>query len=86
MPFIRFWRLINMTAKQMTAAASDKKYLRVPSSSGKASILVPVEIADTRAQFGRTDALIRPVGGSGEMWVSLDNLTSEDKPRKEDAK
>ena len=66
----------------MTAAATDKKYFRALSSSGKASILVRVEVVDTRSQFGRVDALIRPVDGEGEMWVSLDSLTADRPPRR----
>ena len=35
---------------------------------------VAVKILDTRNAFGRTDALITPVKGSGEMWVQLSTL------------
>jgi hypothetical protein len=67
-----------MTTNQMTAAASDKKYYRVYSNSHRASMLVLVEILDTRAHFGRVDVLIRAVGGIGEMWVYMDSLSKGD--------
>lgn len=36
--------------------------------------VVAVKIVDARSQFGRTDYLITPVNGSGEMWVSTDSV------------
>lgn len=35
-----------------------------------------VDIIDIRQTFGRYDALIMPVSGSGQIWVSLKNLTN----------
>lgn len=66
-----------MTTKQMMEVTKEKRYLRVPSSNGKTSILVEVRVVDTRSQFGRTDALITPVNGSGEMWVAIDSLREQ---------
>lgn len=31
---------------------------------------IPVEIVDARANFGRIDIEVKPVGGSGTHWVS----------------
>lgn len=66
-----------MTTNQMTAQVSDKKYFRAMSSSGKTSMLVPVDILDTRSRFGRVDVLVRAVGGIGEIWVNVDSLANQ---------
>ena len=34
----------------------------------------PVEILDIRRVWGRTDALITPVGGKGQRWIQADQL------------
>jgi hypothetical protein len=39
-------------------------------------LAVPVAVIDTRRAFGRTDALVTPVGGAGEAWVQSARLTS----------
>lgn len=36
-----------------------------------------VEILDVREAYGRTDYKVKPVGGSGEKWVSRDRVTHE---------
>lgn len=64
-----------MTTKQISEQTQDKKYLVVKGASGQ--IAVEVSMIDTKRVFGRTDALITPVSGSGEMWVSVDSLVSE---------
>lgn len=33
------------------------------------SLRIPITIIDVRQAFGRTDYLVKPVGGSGETWV-----------------
>ena len=43
----------------------------------KGPLWIPVEIRQTRQNYGRTDALISPVGGSGEIWVHGDKLDTE---------
>jgi hypothetical protein len=35
---------------------------------------VPVRILDLRECWGRRDALVSPVNGTGEQWVSCDRL------------
>lgn len=35
---------------------------------------IPVAIFEAKAAYGRIDVLIRPLDGSGEMWVSLSSL------------
>ena len=35
---------------------------------------VPVIVLRTRVAFGRTDALITPLRGSGELWISASRL------------
>jgi hypothetical protein len=37
-------------------------------------MLFPVRVLDARKVYGRTDALITPVGGSGETWVEAGKL------------
>lgn len=39
------------------------------------SLSVKVWIKDVRTSFGRIDALVTPVAGSGEKWVSSDRIT-----------
>lgn len=39
---------------------------------------IPVEIEDARESFGRTDVLVRPVGGRGTTWVSLERVWLND--------
>lgn len=34
-----------------------------------------VEITDVREHFGRVDYFVKPVGGTGERWVSADTVT-----------
>jgi hypothetical protein len=63
-----------MTTREMTAQIKDKRYFRVLSATGKASMLVEVVVLDTRSQFGRLDVLIAPTNGVGEIWVSSDSL------------
>jgi hypothetical protein len=64
-----------MTTVDMTQAVSGKRFLSVPGATRAAGeITVEVEIVDTRSQFGRVDALVKPVSGSGQMWVSIDRL------------
>jgi hypothetical protein len=38
----------------------------------------PVRILDARKVYGRMDALITPVGGTGEVWVDVKGLTITD--------
>lgn len=66
-----------MTTKEMRQAIEGKRFLRVPSGSRKESIWVEVEVLDMRYQFGRLDVQVRPVAGSGSMWVVVDNLSEE---------
>jgi hypothetical protein len=35
----------------------------------------PVRVLDARRVYGRTDALIEPVGGEGQKWVQSDQIT-----------
>lgn len=42
------------------------------------NLSVIVQITDLKQAFGRTDAEITPVSGSGHTWVSLDNLKIQD--------
>lgn len=37
-------------------------------------LTVLVEILDARFVFGRDDARVRPVSGTGEKWVSMESL------------
>lgn len=41
----------------------------------------PVTVLDARRAFGRTDVLIRPIGGDGEKWVNSEFLTSVTLPK-----
>jgi hypothetical protein len=34
-----------------------------------------VEVKDIKQSYGRWRALVTPISGSGETWVSLDRLT-----------
>lgn len=43
-------------------------------TGGRQGLEVPVTVIRTREAYGRTDALVRPVGGDGEAWVSESNL------------
>jgi hypothetical protein len=43
-------------------------------ASRNGGFVVTVKVVDARSQFGRTDYLISPVNGSGEMWVSVDSV------------
>lgn len=36
---------------------------------------VPVDVLDARVAYGRTDVLVRPVGGSDEQWVDAKSVT-----------
>lgn len=36
--------------------------------------IIAVKIVDMRSVFGRTDAKIAPLKGSGFAWVSMDSL------------
>lgn len=67
-----------LTANEMQQATNGRRFFRVPSGSRKESIFVEVRVVDTRSQFGRVDVRISPVAGSGSMWVSLDNLATEE--------
>ena len=37
---------------------------------GATGLFVAVEVMDVREVFGRTDYLIRPVAGAGQVWVA----------------
>lgn len=39
------------------------------------SMRVQVTIQDVRSAFGRIDALVTPVAGDGQKWVSSDRFT-----------
>jgi hypothetical protein len=39
---------------------------------------VAVEVIDSREVFGRVDVLVKPVSGSGEMWVKETTFTQEE--------
>ena len=43
-------------------------------------ILFDVTIKDIRYAYGRIDALLSPVSGSGETWIELKNLRNIGKP------
>ena len=36
---------------------------------------VRVQVTDVRQVWGRSDAQISPIEGSGSIWVSIDSLT-----------
>jgi hypothetical protein len=40
----------------------------------QAPFTVEVEVIDERPSFGRTDYLISPVSGTGELWVQAHRL------------
>jgi hypothetical protein len=65
-------------AKRATAAppvtAATIAYLTVNLHGG--TLLVPVTVMETRDVYGRTDCLVRPVGGMGEAWVAESKLTN----------
>lgn len=44
------------------------------------SMHFPVTILDARKVYGRVDALITPVGGTGEKWVAAEQLTLMEAP------
>lgn len=41
-----------------------------------------VTIQEVRQSFGRTDLRITPQAGTGEAWISLDNLTIKNEEQK----
>jgi hypothetical protein len=43
----------------------------------------PVEVKETRTMFGRSEALIMPIGGAGSKWVTVGHLSD---PPAEDEK
>jgi hypothetical protein len=44
-------------------------------------LTIPVSVKDARRNFGRTDLLISPLGGSGEVWVHSERVQLEDGKR-----
>lgn len=52
--------------------ATDLYSVALRNIRGKAT--VHVTIIDTRVSFGRTDALVTPVSGSGQWWIDADRL------------
>lgn len=61
----------------------EKKLRKIIDKEGAAflivelSLSVRVTIKDVRASFGRIDALVTPVAGHGEKWVSSDRIVIE---------
>lgn len=60
-----------MTAVELAKLVGRKGMALLSASAGAGRQLrCPVEVKDARENFGRTELLVTPVGGSGEAWIS----------------
>lgn len=68
--------MAQLTAKETFELLGRKgRATLVASTSAKGSVLVDVEILDVRGgNFGRTDYRVKPLAGSGDMWMSGDKV------------
>lgn len=57
-----------LTVQTMQSAIGKTVYLRVD------SLHVSCEVTDAKSAYGRIRLLVKPVSGSGEMWVEESRL------------
>ena len=62
--------------KEMDAGRTAMFLKIIPDRRFPPRIIVPVVIVDAQKQFGRTEVQVRPIGGSGGIWVTPDRLST----------
>jgi hypothetical protein len=66
-------RARRMSTLELTKAIGQQADCMIPCSRGQ-SLTIAVRIIDARSAWNRTDYLVTPIAGSGQVWVSSERV------------
>ena len=67
------------TPKELREAVGKNAVMDAPGRAADSTLRFKVLIQDVRRAYGRTEAKVTPLCGSGSAWVNLENLTVDER-------
>ena len=67
------------TGKELREYVGKNALLKSPNRAADSTLVFKVLIQEVRRAYGREEAKVTPLCGSGSAWVNLENLTVDER-------
>lgn len=67
------------TGKELNDYVGKNALMAAPNRAADSTLVFKVLIQEVRRAYGREEAKVTPLCGSGSAWVNLENLTVEER-------